>query len=864
MKVKCQECGMAYDLDETMVTSAGTSVRCSSCSKVFKVYPQDGLAAGQDEWTVTRMGGEKVSFKRMGILQQWIAQEKLSPNDVISRNNGPSKRIADIPEMARFFPEKPLAAPVEKETQKPKGAQTLGAMQAERNVDTLPPPPIERKVHDTMPLSKSAELANTVAAMAPPVKKASPRIVVGDTDRPETYDKATVPLAQVPVKNTAAFAPTAPPIADRPMAPPSTGGPTSATMPMELAATQQAAATPKSSVTPPPPEPAPVTLDTPHSEPDRAPAPSDEPDLSQIPAAEDEESWDEGAEIPVDGKSWEDRSGSIGAYDEELDLAPPPKKVGRWISLAVVIILVAVGAYFAKFERDRLGNMFDKLISSSADDRLTKFFDRGMESFLMDSDTHYRQADREFQKVLALDEKHAPTLAALAEMYAVWAQYTRDTKLDAETDSGAQDDSESNKREIDRLQKEFDERVSESLRWANQAIEVDSESESSNRAMADVKRLQGNMADARVYLAKAGGEASGPETKYVSVLIEMDSGASPDDLVARIDGVLKDRSLIRAMYRKARLLAGTGEAAPSKAALNKLFELNSDHLRGRDLMARLDDKKAVAITTGSKAVSPSDTAATEPEDTAQQEPEMPAAEDEPDATEEPAVAETPSRISGSPATSGSGGHGGGGGGGGGDVDSMILQAAKLQENGRSGEALTIFERVLERSPSNVEALSGMAYCYLDKGNTGKAVASFRRALGVNSSFGPALIGLAQTYKSLGQNEQALKYYKKYLVVKPNGGQAGIAKRNVAMLEETVGSGSPPPDAPPPSTGDTAPPPSGETSPKPPEGGDENIQISPSGGDEATPPSSPSPPPTAPESTPPPSAPSDGDTPANPG
>jgi len=43
MLIKCPECQVIYELDDTLVSEKGLKMRCSSCGNVFKAYPQDAV-----------------------------------------------------------------------------------------------------------------------------------------------------------------------------------------------------------------------------------------------------------------------------------------------------------------------------------------------------------------------------------------------------------------------------------------------------------------------------------------------------------------------------------------------------------------------------------------------------------------------------------------------------------------------------------------------------------------------------------------------------------------------------------------------------------------------------------------------------
>ncbi|MCP4600621.1 MAG: tetratricopeptide repeat protein [Proteobacteria bacterium] len=752
MDVRCKNCDTEYSLDETLVSASGTSVRCTKCSEVFKVYQIENQNDTNDRWLLRQVGGETFPFNRMAKLQQWISEGKVSPNDLLSRSGGPWKRLADIPEMEPFFASAtaPVSAgfPRKDETGEAFAKTEFHEPRTPKSrEDTLTKVPMGQAIS---PQGPGAARQSQVSKFGKPATLPPPTHI-----NPSKPPGAPTTLQPPPI----VVSHPAPQVAPLPQGPGDTLPPRPTTDPMTRASSIPEVTFPPEEVV-------------------SRPIPSDEPDLSQIPAATEDADWDQGDKVEIAEPAWTEKSGALPHYEDEMDPLPIEKRgMGRWIALFIVVFIIGGGAYIFRFERTRVDNVFSGLLSSAENDRYKKFFDHGREAFLLDSDTYYRQADREFQKVLALEENHAPTLAALAEMYAVWAQYLRDAELDARADvSAAGKEPEAAKREVERLHREFEEKLVEAARWAEQAIANDPTSQAAHRAMADLKRLRGDLDQAKDHLKKAKADGSDPETEYVAVLLDLETKKPKNELVARLAKVIGDKPLIRAMYRRARILADQGQGPDAKQMLSKLFDLNSDHLRGRDLAARIDEGKPVLLVVSAEAGLRTIQDAGPSED---EKVEVASVKEKPAPSAMSAKTPSAGRPSARAAV-------GGGGGGRGGIESTLNQAARFQESGQTASAVTLFKNVLERSPSNIDALSGLGYCYLDKGSPGKAIANFRRALGINSSFGPALLGLAETFKRLGQREQALKYYRSYIQSHPNGRQAGMARRNADRLESEIG------------------------------------------------------------------------------
>ncbi len=698
MDVKCQNCNAEYSLDETLVAATGTSVRCTKCGQIFKVYRYSEATGQTDKWLLRQVSGETYSFEHISVLQQWIAEGKVSPDDLLTKEgqNSTWKRIGDIREMQSFF-------------------------------SLVNPPPMARPSQAVAPRTGKPAFAQ--------IKENSPP--GGDIGGGQVG-------GQVSGRRTLDF--------EKPhIVPPAGPAGVSETSPMS------------------PIDPRIKSVSEPSVAPAYAPTMrSSNLDLSQIPASEKSE-WDQGREVvDAKGPAWaEKKREALPQYKSEFDsLIPPNRRTGRWIVLLVILALVASGAAFFVMTQKNIGQSLDSFLNSSDDNRYKKFFDRGHENFLLDSETYYRQADREFQKVLALQENNALTQAALAEMYAVWAQYFRDAETDEKVDLSVKEEiTEAENRELERLRKDFDQRLSEATRWVQLALAQDPVPVEAHRAMADIMRLSGKIGKAKEHLEKARVVGSDPETDYVEVLLNQDMGEPHATLLKQLSDIIEEKPLIRAMYRRARILAAGEKKTEAKQVLEELFELNSSHLPGRTLISRIDENKPVLLQAGTYGDSRPSDDAKQPEDQATK------VSKKKKSTADDRSSARASKSS-TPDDSGS-------------IDATLMRAKRLQERGQTKTAMALYNKVLEQSPSNIDALSGLAYCYRDIHSNGQAIATFRRILGLQPSFGPALLGLAETYKSQGQPEQALKYYNKYLNTSPSGRYAGMAKRNITLLQGDI-------------------------------------------------------------------------------
>jgi tetratricopeptide (TPR) repeat protein len=89
----------------------------------------------------------------------------------------------------------------------------------------------------------------------------------------------------------------------------------------------------------------------------------------------------------------------------------------------------------------------------------------------------------------------------------------------------------------------------------------------------------------------------------------------------------------------------------------------------------------------------------------------------------------------------------------------------------------------------VAALLGMADCHLERKEFASAHGKFQAVLGVSPSNAEALFGMAEAYRKQGLDTQAVSWYRKYIEEHPSGSRASKARQRIDELEG--GSQSPP-------------------------------------------------------------------------
>jgi predicted Zn finger-like uncharacterized protein len=105
MDVTCERCDTEYEFDETLLSGRGTSVKCTNCGHVFKVYPK--AQADEDHatstWRLKLEDGAIDTIDSLRELQRRIGSGDLTPDNEIARGEEEWKTLGSIPELETFF-----------------------------------------------------------------------------------------------------------------------------------------------------------------------------------------------------------------------------------------------------------------------------------------------------------------------------------------------------------------------------------------------------------------------------------------------------------------------------------------------------------------------------------------------------------------------------------------------------------------------------------------------------------------------------------------------------------------------------------------------------------------------------------------
>jgi tetratricopeptide (TPR) repeat protein len=94
------------------------------------------------------------------------------------------------------------------------------------------------------------------------------------------------------------------------------------------------------------------------------------------------------------------------------------------------------------------------------------------------------------------------------------------------------------------------------------------------------------------------------------------------------------------------------------------------------------------------------------------------------------------------------------------ADDMLARAQKLQEQGKTKQALALYKSAAERMPQNSALLSRLSFAYLNQGRNADAAAYAARAVAAEPSNSEGWIVLGAARDQLGDHKAAMDSYRK--------------------------------------------------------------------------------------------------------
>lgn len=120
MQVICDRCNTEYDFDDALVSSGGTTVKCTNCGHLFKVFrarsSHPSLSGPGSCWIVEYASGGREELASLRELTRRISAGRLGAADRISRTGRAFRRVGEIPQLQEFLLHAPNQAAAKQRT----------------------------------------------------------------------------------------------------------------------------------------------------------------------------------------------------------------------------------------------------------------------------------------------------------------------------------------------------------------------------------------------------------------------------------------------------------------------------------------------------------------------------------------------------------------------------------------------------------------------------------------------------------------------------------------------------------------------------------------------------------------------------
>jgi predicted Zn finger-like uncharacterized protein len=432
----------------------------------------------------------------------------------------------------------------------------------------------------------------------------------------------------------------------------------------------------------------------------------------------------------------------LPSSEESYSIAPPRRRVGGWVVVLALLIAVAVVGWATV--KPYL-TTHESVAAAHLDARAQSFLADG-ESALTEGNVDLAQED--FDKASVLAEKDPRVLLDQARLVAVKADVPWLKLRVLPPDAGD---------ELRMTRAELDENVGRARRAADEAETAAPDDVAAIRAKIDAARLAGDLHAARENVPRILARAAQPETAYVLAAIDL---AEPEPLWTTV------------IERLRLAVAGEVSAGRARAALTYALARSGDIEGAHSELAKLDALPRPfpllpALHAFVERSTPKPTApAPSTEIGSHGAPPVPSVRPGP---APPAPVAVEAVV---------------------DPRTGMQAASQALRKGDYPRARQIYGSIVDRNPSDSEALSGLGDVSRQQGNLGAAIADYRRAIAVNPSYLPALLGLADTEWASGDRGKAAHDYSDIVDRFPEGTYPSYVSKRV-------------PSAAPPSTGDPA-------------------------------------------------------------
>jgi predicted Zn finger-like uncharacterized protein len=551
MDVTCDRCSTEYEFEETLVSPRGTTVKCTQCGHLFKVYrlPTSLRPALGSHWTVRRVDGSSHQLPSLGDLTRLITEGTFARDDEVSRTGKVWRRLGDVEELESFFAE----------------ADRRGPSRARRTTQG----PVLGLAVQKSPANPAAE-------------RSSPRPTELASNAPVRSALASVRAPEVLESRHA--------VSSRPGATPAaiSSGPQDARANDEdEVATEQRPLIARSA---PSSDSAPAARVAPgSSNAEHAPA-AQAPQLEPVPS--------QTAPLPATGRPAATRPIEFPDLSDRTELEPPPRS-SLWLWLfAVLSTGLAVSTWL-------LWPMpASQAKRATLEDPSGQFLARADAAFATHRIEHFEQAITDYIKTLAFHESDAHVLSSLSRVYAVWAQ---EILFSMQADEREPDKSKHAQRsENSAANATHVQKLSEQAKlYAETAARKNPGNAEAEVALSDALRLTGNLVAARSELDRARATDRDPsaETLRVAALLTIDEagGNARAGVSLASQAVAKEPDVVRTQVLLARCLVGDGDVQGAHYHLQLITTRDRGHPSALAVEKLIDQLAAPAQTPDAAA-----------------------------------------------------------------------------------------------------------------------------------------------------------------------------------------------------------------------------------------------------------------------
>jgi predicted Zn finger-like uncharacterized protein len=526
MDVTCDRCSTEYEFEEALVSPRGTTVKCTQCGHLFKVFRPESAPPPElaSYWTIRSTDGSSHQLPNLVELTRSIALGLFLRDDEVSRTGKAWRRLGDIEELEAFFAEADRRGP------------------SRRRQTT------QQTAHGSIAASEESSQEFALGAAARP--SASEARAQPDDDEIAT-EQRELPAGSPAVDGGNADESAASPSAGEPTQLSAAGNPTALSDDAADAAREEEARI-TAPFRPIDPQSAPVQAET-----------AGEPARSRG-------SWPAAAPLEL-------QPTAAGANLASAETGPQSElrsRRGWWlVALGAIVAALALAGFLSRPTRPPPPPQ-----PGRTDDPSAQYLVRADAALGTDRSEHFEQAITDYIKALAFHESDAHVLSALSRVYAVWAQEltfnVAAQKQLPDSDVEARSQRMAAEAQAQRL-------AEQAKSYAESAARKNPGNAEAEVALSDALRLTGNLVAARSELDRARASEHNPnaETLRVAALLAIDEaeGDARAGVLLASQAVAQDPEMLRAQLLLARCLAADGDMQGARYHLRAVTTRDRDH-----------------------------------------------------------------------------------------------------------------------------------------------------------------------------------------------------------------------------------------------------------------------------------------------